>query len=151
VDGAGEVSELLESYCQASCQRINLEKSSVFFSKGYPEVTHDIIKNKLNVQNVSLSEKYRGMPSDVGHSVNVASKYLRDWVWKQVQGWMELLLLAGGKDILIKAVAQEIPIYSMSYFKLPIGLCEHINGLLRNFWWVAVRARGKRVRSLGRI
>jgi hypothetical protein len=23
----------------------------------------------------------------------------------------------------------------MSCFKLPRGLCQYINGLLRNFWW----------------
>jgi hypothetical protein len=48
---------------------------------------------------------------------------------------MEILLSAGGKEILIKAVAQAIPTYSMSCFKLPRGLCEAINSLLRDFWW----------------
>jgi hypothetical protein len=27
------------------------------------------------------------MPSDVGTSVDGAFKYLKDWVWKRVQGW----------------------------------------------------------------
>ena len=36
---------------------------------------------------------------------------------------------------MIKAVAQAIPTYSMSCFKLPKGLCEHLTSLLRNFWW----------------
>jgi hypothetical protein len=135
VEGAGEVSEVLDVYCQASGQRINLDKSSVFFSKGCPEETRTAIKNMLNVQNESLSEKYLGMPSDVGRSVNGAFKYLRDRVWKHVQGWLEILLSVGGKEILIKSVAQAIPTFSMSCFRLPVGLCQHINGLLRNFWW----------------
>mgnify|MGYP006955641401 CR=1 FL=1 len=85
----------------------------------------------LDVHNMSLSEKYLGMPSDVGASVNGAFKYLKDRVWKQVQGWMEQLLSAGGKEVLIKAVAQAIPTYSMSCFRLPRGLCEHIKRVLR--------------------
>lgn len=52
-----------------------------------------------------------------------------------MQGWMEKCLSAGGKEVLIKSVAQAIPTYSMACFKLPRGLCEHINGLIRKFWW----------------
>ena len=48
---------------------------------------------------------------------------------------MEKCLSAGGKEVLIKSVAQSIPTYSMSCFKLPRGLCEHINGIIRKFWW----------------
>jgi hypothetical protein len=48
---------------------------------------------------------------------------------------MENCLSAGGKEVLIKAVAQAIPTYSMSCFKLPRGLCEHINSIIRGFWW----------------
>ena len=91
--------------------------------------------DELSVRNMSLSEKYLGMPSDVGASTNGAFKYLKDRVWKRVQGWMEQSLSAGGKEVLIKAVAQAIPTYSMSCFRLPRGLCEHINGVLRRFWW----------------
>ena len=91
--------------------------------------------NLLSVHNESLSEKYLGMPSDVGSSVNGAFKYLKDRVWKKVQGWLEQSLSAGGKEVLIKSVAQAIPTYLMSCFKLPRGLCLHINGLLRSFWW----------------
>jgi hypothetical protein len=59
----------------------------------------------LNVQNDSLSEKYLGMPSDVGRSINGAFKYLKDRIWKRIQGWIKQCLSAGGKDVLIKLVA----------------------------------------------
>ena len=48
---------------------------------------------------------------------------------------MEQLLSVGGKEMLIKSVAQAVPTYSMSCFELPRDLCEHINSLLRQFWW----------------
>lgn len=47
----------------------------------------------LDVHNESLSEKYLGMPSDVGTATNGAFKYLMDRVWKKVQGWLEMFLL----------------------------------------------------------
>ena len=37
--------------------------------------------------------------------------------------------------ILIKAVIQVIPTYSMSFFKLPKGLIKDIESLIRKFWW----------------
>jgi len=112
-----------------------MEKSSIHFAKGVSATIRGEIMDELSVRNMSLSEKYLGMPSDVGASTNGAFKYLKDRVWKRVQGWMEQSLSAGGKEVLIKAVAQAIPTYSMSCFRLPRGLCEHINGVLRRFWW----------------
>jgi hypothetical protein len=94
-----------------------------------------VVKTTLQVPNETLNEKYLGMPSDVGRSLNGAFKYLRDRVWKRVQGWLELLLSMGGKEVLIKSIAQAIPTFSMSCFKLPRGLCLHLNSLIRNFWW----------------
>jgi hypothetical protein len=75
------------------------------------------------------------MPLDVGPSRSGAFKYLKYIIWKLIQGWMERLLSSGGKDILIKSVAQAIPIFSMACFKLPRELCEHINSILRKFRW----------------
>ena len=49
-------------------------------------------------------------------------------------GWKKSLSV-GGKEVLIKSVALAIPTYSMDCFKLPPGLCQHINGILRKFWW----------------
>jgi hypothetical protein len=28
-----------------------------------------------------------------------------------------------------------VPIFSMSYFKLSRGLCDHINSMICKFWW----------------
>ena len=112
-----------------------MDKSSIHFAKGVGGSIREEIKVLLDVHNEALSEKYLGMPTDVGTSSNGAFKYLKDRVWKWVQGWLEQALSAGGKEVLIKAVAQAIPTYSMSCFRLPRGLCKHIDGLLRSFWW----------------
>jgi hypothetical protein len=120
-----------------------LDKSSIHFAKGCRQDVRDDIKEILNVQKESLNEKYLGMPFDVGSSVNGAFKYLKGWVWKRVQGWMEMCLSTGGKEVLIKSVAQAIPTYSMSFFRLPRDLCQHINGLMRNFWWGSKEGKRK--------
>ena len=104
--GANQLSSLMESYCNASGQRINLSKSSVFFSKGCPSLLKTELKNALNITNESLLDRYLGMPTDVGSCKNGAFKFLKDRVWNKVKGWMEKLLSAGGKEVLIKSVAR---------------------------------------------
>ena len=52
---------------------------------------------------------------------------------RKLVGWKEKLLSKAGKEILIKAVAQAIPTYFMSYFKIPDFLCDELTSLMRNF------------------
>ena len=39
------------------------------------------------------------------------------------------------KVVIIKAVAQALPTYVMSIFKLPLGLCDDLTSIIREFWW----------------
>jgi hypothetical protein len=71
----------------------------------------------------------------VGTSRNGTFKFLCDRVWSKVKGWLHKILSTGGKEVLIKLVAQAIPLFSIACIRLPRGLCEHINSLIRQFWW----------------
>lgn len=64
-DSADQVKDVLQEYCQASGQQVNMAKSSIHFSEGCGEATRDEIKQTLDVHNEALSEKYLGMPTDV--------------------------------------------------------------------------------------
>ena len=46
-----------------------------------------------------------------------------------------MLLFRDGKEILIKAVAQSIPTYTMSVFQLLMKLCDELNSMCAKFWW----------------
>ena len=48
---------------------------------------------------------------------------------------IDKFLSSGGKEILIKAVLQAIPMYSMNLFRLPKGLVNEIYRLCARFWW----------------
>ena len=51
----------------------------------------------------------------------------------KLTGWKEKLMSNAGKEVLIKAVAQVVPLYTMSCFKLPYGLCEEMTRMVRQF------------------
>lgn len=63
---AQEVMSVLHLYCNASGQKINLEKSSIFFSKGCSNELRNEVKQGLNVQQEIMSEIYLGTPTNVG-------------------------------------------------------------------------------------
>jgi hypothetical protein len=71
----------------------------------------------------------------MGQSKSQTFSYLKDKVWKRIQGWKKKLLSKAGKDILIKAVAQGIPTDAMSCFDLTKTLCDDIETLINHFWW----------------
>lgn len=55
-------------------------------------------------------------------------------IWAKLQGWKEKLLLQAGWEVLIKAVAQAIPNYTMSCFKLTKGFCREFESMFARFW-----------------
>jgi hypothetical protein len=76
-----------------------------------------------------------GLPTLVGKSRTQAFKGIKDWVCQRLQDWNMRFLSQAGKEILLKAVIQAIPTYSMSVFPLTKGLCSDINSMMKNFWW----------------
>ena len=54
---------------------------------------------------------------------------------KKLASWKEKLLSKAGKEVLIKAVAQAIPTYTISCFKIPDSLCDDFTSMIRNFCW----------------
>jgi hypothetical protein len=89
----------------------------------------------MDVKAVTSHSKYLGLPVIFGRSKNEVFSFVRDRVWKKLKGWKEKFLSRAGKETLIKAVAQAIPSYVMSCYKIPEGCCRDIEALLAQFWW----------------
>ena len=89
----------------------------------------------LGVKEVMKFESYLGLPTLIGRAKYHTFSYLKDRVWKKLQGWKGMLLSRAGKEILIKAVAQSILTYTMSVFQLPMKLCDELDNLCAKFWW----------------
>ena len=88
----------------------------------------------LDVSEVQRFEAYLGLPTLVGRRKYHTFSFLKDRVWKKLQGWKGKILSRAGKEILIKAMAQSIPTYTMSVFQLPVKLCEELQAMCA-FWW----------------
>ena len=93
------------------------------------------IKNRFGAQVIKNHEKYLGLPLMVGRNKRNSFNSIKEKLAKKLSGWKEKLLSKVRKEILIKVVAQAIPTYTMSCFKLPDSLCDELTSLIRNFWW----------------
>ena len=124
-----EVLDILKLYAKASCQCINMEKSLVYFNSNTSSWKRELIKAMLGVSEVARFEAYLGLPTLVGRRKYHIFYFLKDGVWKKLQGWKGKILSRVGKEILIKVVAQSIPMYTMSVFQLPVKLCEELQSI----------------------
>jgi len=66
-----------------------------------------------------LNDKYLGLPALVGADRSDCFCHLIDRIVQRVGGWKEKLLSMGGKEVLIKSIAQAMPTYAMMVFKIP--------------------------------
>ena len=134
MEECGKVLEILNMYEMASGQKVNRSKTSLFFSKcTSAELKHDI-KVALSVPEIIQYERYLGLPSFVGKWKKASFSYIKERVWRKLQGWEGKLLFQAGREVLLKAVIQAIPTYTMGCFKIPIGLCNEIEVLIKKFW-----------------
>uniref|UniRef100_A0A2N9I833 Reverse transcriptase domain-containing protein n=1 Tax=Fagus sylvatica TaxID=28930 RepID=A0A2N9I833_FAGSY len=102
------IQDILTEYEHASGQQINCQKTTLFFSNSTPRHIKDSIQAMLGI---------------------------KERVWSKLKGWKEKLISQAGREILIKSVAQAIPAYAMSCFRLPNRLIKEIEVLIRRFWW----------------
>lgn len=84
-----------------------------------------------------MCDVYLGLPSFTGRNKQRLFDGIKQRIWKKLQGWKSKMFSIGGREILIKAVAQGIPTYKMSLFLLPSTLCKRVRSMITNFWWGA--------------
>ena len=88
----------------------------------------------LGAQIMTNCERYLGLSMIGGKSKVNTFRDLEEKITKHVMGWKEKYISKVGREVLIKIVAQPIPTYSMSLFKLLMSLCDTINSTLAKYW-----------------
>ena len=126
---------ILAQYEEASGQAINRQKTNLFFSSNTSQEVKEKNQTMLGAQIMTDCEKYLGLPMVGGKSKVGTFKEILERITKWVMGWKEKYILKAGREILIKIVAQAIPTYSMSIFRIPKAMCDSINSVLAKYWW----------------
>lgn len=129
------VARVLDMYERASGQKLNLQKTSVFFSANICEFVREVLKDLIGARVCGDVEKYLSLPNMVGRSKNQALRGIKERVWKRTNSWKNQFLSQVGKEVLIKAVVQAKPTYAVSFFQLPKQLHKEISNMMARFWW----------------
>ncbi|KAK0580330.1 hypothetical protein LWI29_000723 [Acer saccharum] len=127
--------KLKSVYASGSGQQINFQKSKVTFSSNVLASTKEEIFSLLGIADSRIQDQYLGLPSMVGRNKRIMFNEIKERVWKKLRGWKDSYFSFGGKEVLIRAVAQTIPNYAMSIFQLPMGLCKELSAMFSKFWW----------------
>ncbi|GAV65313.1 hypothetical protein CFOL_v3_08828, partial [Cephalotus follicularis] len=133
--------DLLKTYEDTSGRKVNVDKTGAFLSPNTKQEVRNTTIHSIEVSNVREYNKYLGLPAYSGRSKASMFHLLKERVWGKLTGWKEKLLSNAGKQILIKAVAQSLPTYAMSVFKLPSSICNALNSIICNFWWGQTREK----------
>lgn len=130
---ATKVLELLNIYENASGQKVNIEKSSVFFSTNVIEYNRQSICLNLRMREADEHGKYLGLPNVIGRKKSVILGFLKDKVQSKIRSWDGKNLARSGKEVLVKSVVQTLPTYAMSVFLLPLEITKEIEKALSKF------------------
>ena len=70
---------------EASGQKINRNKTTLFFSKCTPRETKHEIKVAFGVPKIMQYEKYLGLPSFMGKKRKASFNYIKEKIWRKLQ------------------------------------------------------------------
>ncbi|CAA7028427.1 unnamed protein product [Microthlaspi erraticum] len=140
---AAEIIRCLKLYGDASGQLINSSKSSIIFGSKVPDSTKLEVKRVLRIEKEGGEGTYLGLPECFSGSKRKMLHFIQEKLQKRTTGWFAQALSQGGKEILLKAVGLALPVFAMSCFCLPKGLCEKLTSIMTEFWWSSGNDRNK--------
>ena len=89
--------DILELYEAASGQKVNADKSSVFFSHNTPHGRRCEVLNILGPMQDTRHSKYLGLPFVIGRSKTNVFAEVNEKVGRKLAAWKEKLLSIGGR------------------------------------------------------
>ncbi|CAN1325750.1 LINE-1 retrotransposable element ORF2 protein [Linum perenne] len=143
ISEARKMKEIFEAYAAASGQVINYDKSGMYITNSVHTYLKAAVAAILGIAGDLDTGRYLGMPAMVGRNKRRVFAFLRDRVWQKLHSWLGRKVSNGGREVLIKSVAQAIPIYCMNVFMIPQTIADEIQKMINSFWW-GLKGNGQR-------
>jgi hypothetical protein len=135
IEQAHCIMHCLDLFCEASGQKINSQKTEIFFSKNVDQqLRNDIVHHTGYTPATSLG-KYLGANISPGRTTRGKFNHIIGKMQNRLSGWKHQCLSLAGRLTLTKSVLSSIPYYHMQYAKLPKTLCDEMEKIQRGFLW----------------
>lgn len=126
---------IITVYGKASGQQLNPGKSSILCGSKVDHEIKRVLKQTLGIQKEGGMRMYLGLPEKIWGSKRQVFAFNRKRLNDRINSWSARLLSKGGKEVLLKSVAQALPTYVMSCFLLPKEIINKLQAAIAKFWW----------------
>jgi hypothetical protein len=114
---------------------VSTKKLGLFVSKGVHSQFSRQVKNLWGFKHLDQGVKYLGVSLFLSANKSKDFSFVKENLNTHICGWKSKTLSQMGHATLIKSIALASPMYVMSAFKLPKGLCAELDAMVRKFWW----------------
>ncbi|GAU32684.1 hypothetical protein TSUD_145580 [Trifolium subterraneum] len=134
VENLWAIKAVLRGFEMASGLKVNFWKSSIMGVN----VSHDFLvmaSGFLNCRIGNLPFKYLGLPVGANPRLSTTWAPMLDLLKRRLGKWGNKYISLGGRIVLINSVLSSIPIFFLSYMKMPLKVWREVVRLQRNFLW----------------
>ena len=86
IQECNHIQDILSEYEAASSQKLNRDKTTLFFNKVTSQNTQESIINLLGVPEIKQYKKYLGLLSFVGRGKKASFAFIKERVWSKLKG-----------------------------------------------------------------
>jgi hypothetical protein len=129
------IRSILKDFCDASGQKLNLQKSQVFFSNNVSGGLASDLSQDLGIQITKDLGVYLGAPMLHKRASKSDYEFILDKMRKKLSGWKANSLSFAGRVTLAQSSLTNIPGYVIQSTRIPISVCVEAEKICRDFIW----------------
>ena len=114
--------------------KINFHKSELFCFGEAKEKVGEYVQ-LFGCQEGSFPFKYLGIPMNYRKISNKDWSLIEERFQKKLSSWKGKMLSVGGRLVLINSVLSSLPMFMMSFFRIPKGVLKKLDFYRSRFFW----------------
>ena len=125
---------LLCAFEELSGLKINFHKSELFcLGQAKANVTEYI--HLFGCREGSFPFKYLGIPMSHQKLTSKGRSQIEEKFQKKLSSWKGKLLSVGGRLVLINSILSSLPMYMLSFFRIPKSVLKKLDYYISRFFW----------------